>query len=87
MLFCFNDNCHIKSDSVFIIVYNDSIADNGDSCYFSLIGTVFHGSSQNGSNIVPALLKIQEKQETSSTSEKEKRDEPRFEVLQKNALY
>jgi len=37
---------------------------------FSLIGTVFHGSSQNGSNIVPALLKIQEKQETSSTSEK-----------------
>ena len=53
MLFCFNDNCHIKSDSVFIIVYNDSIADNGDSCY-----------------IVPALLKIQEKQETSSTSEK-----------------
>ena len=32
---------------------------------FSLIGTVFHGSSQNGSNIVPALLKIQEKQETS----------------------
>jgi hypothetical protein len=34
MLFCFNDNCHIKSDSVFIIVYNDSIADNGDSCYF-----------------------------------------------------
>ena len=37
---------------------------------FSLIGTVFHGSSQNGSNIVPALLKMQEKQETSSTSEK-----------------
>ncbi len=57
MLFCFNDNCHIKSDSVFIIVYNDKVSLTMETpVIFSLIGTVFHGSSQNGSNIVPALF-------------------------------